>query len=67
MQNTMVLTGIFSAIRFCERFMEFVIDLLSQLPTRRFVRAVLDDQQVLVKARCRRCSHNLKGAYIDDL
>ena len=39
------------AIRFCERFMEFVIDLLSQLPTRRFVRAVLDDQQVLVKAR----------------
>ncbi len=39
------------AIRFCERFIELVIDLLSQLPTRRFVRAVLDDRQVLVKAR----------------
>jgi intron-binding protein aquarius len=39
------------AVRFCERFIEFTIDVLSQLPTRRFVRAVLDERQVLVKAR----------------
>eukprot|EP00878_Enallax_costatus_P017916 GHUV01018838.1.p1 GENE.GHUV01018838.1~~GHUV01018838.1.p1 ORF type:complete len:1128 (+),score=501.36 GHUV01018838.1:269-3652(+) len=34
-----------------ERFVEFLIDLLSQLPTRRFVHAVVEDQQLLVKAR----------------
>ena len=39
------------AVRFCERFIEFTIDVLSQLPTRRFVRTVLDARQVLVKAR----------------
>lgn len=40
-----------AAVSFCERFIEFVIDLLSQLPTRRFARTVLDDRRVLVKAR----------------
>ena len=39
------------AVRFCERFIEFTIDVLSQLPTRRFVRTILDARQVLVKAR----------------
>ena len=39
------------SIQYCERFVEFIIDLLSQLPTRRFVRTVLDDRQLLVKAR----------------
>ena len=39
------------SIQYCERFVEFVIDLLSQLPTRRFIRTVLDDRQLLVKAR----------------
>ena len=39
------------AIQYCERFVEFIVDLLSQLPTRRFVRTVLDDRQVLIKAR----------------
>jgi hypothetical protein len=34
-----------------ERCVELVIDLLSQLPTRRFVHAVLDDRALLVKAR----------------
>jgi len=32
-----------------ERFVEFLIDLLSQLPTRRFVHALVEDQQLLVK------------------
>eukprot|EP00775_Hariotina_reticulata_P008502 gene8502-8684_t len=34
-----------------ERFVEWLIDLLSQLPTRRFVHALIEDQQLLVKAR----------------
>jgi hypothetical protein len=32
-----------------ERFVEFLLDLLSQLPTRRFVHALVEDQQLLVK------------------
>jgi hypothetical protein len=34
-----------------ERFVEWLIDLLSQLPTRRFVHALIEDQQLLVKVR----------------
>ena len=39
------------ALRFCERFLELLTDLLSQLPTRRFLHAVLCERQVLVKAK----------------
>ncbi|KAG2449906.1 hypothetical protein HYH02_000012 [Chlamydomonas schloesseri] len=39
------------ALLYCERFLEFLIDLLSQLPTRRFVRTLIDDRQLLVKCR----------------
>jgi intron-binding protein aquarius len=38
-------------IRLCERFLELVIDLLSQLPTRRFVHVILEERAVLVRAR----------------
>lgn len=38
-------------LRYCERFLEFMTDLLSQLPTRRFVHALLEERAVLVKAR----------------
>lgn len=34
------------ALRFCERFLELLIDLLSQLPTRRFLHTLLDERQV---------------------
>ncbi|KAL4443940.1 hypothetical protein ABPG75_011677 [Micractinium tetrahymenae] len=37
------------ALLYCERFVEFLTDLLSQLPTRRFVHAVLEDRAILVK------------------
>ena len=40
-----------NAVRNCERFLELLIDVLSQLPTRRFVKTVLDETQVLVKAK----------------
>jgi hypothetical protein len=38
-------------LRHLERFVEWLIDLLSQLPTRRFVHALLEDKQLLVKVR----------------
>ncbi len=34
---------------YCERAVEFLTDMLSQLPTRRFLHAVLEDKAVLVK------------------
>ena len=40
-----------AAVHFCERFMELVIDLLAQLPTRRFTRTLMSDKALLVKAR----------------
>lgn len=36
---------------YCERFVEFLTDLLSQLPTRRFIRTVLEDRAILTKCR----------------
>lgn len=38
-----------SCVLYCERFMEFLIDLLSQLPTRRFLKAVVADVAVVAK------------------
>ena len=36
---------------YCERFVEFLTDLLSQLPTRRFIRTLLEDKAILIKCR----------------
>lgn len=36
-------------VRYCERFLEFVIDLEALLPTRRFFNTVLDDCHLLVR------------------
>ncbi|KAF6168355.1 hypothetical protein GIB67_018195 [Kingdonia uniflora] len=38
-----------ACLLYCERFMEFLIDLLSQLPTRRFLRPVVADLAVVSK------------------
>lgn len=38
-------------VHFCERFVEFMVDLLSQLPTRRFVRTFLDDRGLVVRCK----------------
>jgi len=38
-------------VRYCERFVELLIDLESQLLTRRFFSTVLDDSHVLVRSR----------------
>ena len=36
---------------YLERFLEWLIDLLSQLPTRRFTRVLLEDSALLVKVQ----------------
>ncbi|PUZ40870.1 hypothetical protein GQ55_9G457000 [Panicum hallii var. hallii] len=38
-----------SCVLYCERFMEFLIDMLSQLPTRRFLRPLVADVAVVAK------------------
>lgn len=38
-------------IRYCERFMELLIDLEAQLPTRRFFNTLLDDHAIIVTCR----------------
>ncbi|GAX76342.1 hypothetical protein CEUSTIGMA_g3788.t1 [Chlamydomonas eustigma] len=39
------------ALLYCERSLELLVDLLSQLPTRRFVHTLLEDRAVLVKCK----------------
>ncbi|KAL2620782.1 hypothetical protein R1flu_000987 [Riccia fluitans] len=39
------------SLLYCERFMEFLIDLLSQLPTRRYLLALVEDAAVVIKCR----------------
>lgn len=38
-------------IAYCERFVEFLVDLMNQLPTRRYLRVVLEDSRLLIKCR----------------
>jgi intron-binding protein aquarius len=38
-------------VRYCERFLEFVIDLEALLPTRRFFNTVLDDSHLVVRCQ----------------
>lgn len=51
-----------SSIHYCERFLELVIDLLSQLPTRRFFHLLLDDSHFLL--RCQQSSLAKRTPYI---
>uniref|UniRef100_A0A7S2ZWQ1 Intron-binding protein aquarius n=1 Tax=Rhodosorus marinus TaxID=101924 RepID=A0A7S2ZWQ1_9RHOD len=44
-------TGLGEKVAYLERFADLMIDLLSQLPTRRFFRPLVDDLQVVVKCR----------------
>lgn len=52
--NELKLKAFAPIMRYLERFSEFIVDLLSQLPTRRFLNTLLDDMHILV--RCRRAS-----------
>lgn len=59
-------------LAFSERFLELLIDLLSQLPTRRFFKAVLQVgreacQTILHRDKCHRPSTHLQTSVIDPL
>ena len=45
------LVGQIHQIRYCERFLELVIDVLSQLATRRYFKLLVSDQHFLEKCR----------------
>ena len=49
---------------YCERFTELLIDLLSQLPTRRFVRTLLEDRAILIKCRMSPLLEHPQGEHI---
>lgn len=51
----------------CERFLEFLIDLMSQLPTRRFFRPVFLAQQFLPRLRLSRLYYHTEAALIRQL
>lgn len=57
----------FDSQLFCERFAEFLIDLLSQLPTRRFVRALVEDRAIVVKSRLSALYAHPRGALFRQL
>ncbi|KAK1287098.1 putative RNA helicase SDE3 [Acorus calamus] len=49
------------SVLYCERFMEFLIDLLSQLPTRRFLKPVVSDAAVVAKCHLSTLYAHQKG------
>ncbi|KAL5700077.1 hypothetical protein ACHQM5_025575 [Ranunculus cassubicifolius] len=50
-----------ACVLYCERFMEFLIDLLSQLPTRRFLRPIVADVAVVSKCHLSSLYTHVKG------
>jgi intron-binding protein aquarius len=54
-------------VLYCERFLEFLSDLLSQLPTRRYVNTLLNDLHVLPAARLSPVFHDEDHSLFRDL
>lgn len=48
-------------VKYCERFLEFLIDLESLLPTRRFFNTVLDDSHVVVRCAISNLANRPEG------
>lgn len=48
-------------VRYCERFLELVIDLEALLPTRRFFNTVMDDCHLVVRCQLSNLLHRLEG------
>lgn len=53
-------------IRYCERFMEFLVDLNSQLPTRRYVNSLLKDLNIVPVIRLSKAYNNEANALLRD-
>ncbi|KAH6766515.1 P-loop containing nucleoside triphosphate hydrolases superfamily protein [Perilla frutescens var. hirtella] len=56
-----------ACVLYCERFMEFLIDLLSQLPTRRLVRPLVADVAVVAKCHLSSLYRHEKGKLFGQL
>lgn len=48
-------------VRYCERFVEFLIDIEALLPTRRFFNTVLDDSHLVVRANLSNLANRQEG------
>lgn len=48
-------------IRYCERFLELIIDLEALLPTRRFFNTVMDDCHLVVRCQLSNLLHRPEG------
>ncbi|CAM8910515.1 unnamed protein product [Rhodiola kirilowii] len=56
-----------ASLLYCERFMEFLIDLLSQLPTRRYLRPFVADAAVVAKCHLSALYAHEKGKLFSQL
>ncbi|XP_030854514.1 RNA helicase aquarius isoform X2 [Strongylocentrotus purpuratus] len=54
-------------VHFCERFVEMMVDLEAQLPTRRFFNAVMDDAHVVVRCRLSALAKRKEGKLFSEL
>ncbi|SLM37984.1 CWF11 family [Lasallia pustulata] len=54
-------------IIYCEKFVEFLIDLLSQLPTRRYTLPLVKDLNIIQVMRHSRLFESAKGSRLQDL
>ncbi|XP_030532350.1 RNA helicase aquarius [Rhodamnia argentea] len=50
-----------ASVLYCERFIEFLIDLLSQLPTRRYLRPLVEDVAIVAKCHLSALYRHEKG------
>lgn len=49
-------------VRYCERFLELIIDLEALLPTRRFFNTVMDDNHLVVRCQLSNLLHRPEGS-----
>ncbi|XP_053613810.1 RNA helicase aquarius isoform X2 [Plodia interpunctella] len=56
-----------NAVRYCERFLELMIDLEALLPTRRFFNTVLDDCHLVVRSRLAALARRPEGQLFTQL
>ncbi|XP_055884455.1 RNA helicase aquarius-like [Biomphalaria glabrata] len=54
-------------VNYCERFLELLIDIEAQLPTRRFVNALIDDRHVVVRCKLSQLIHRPEGKLFGQL
>lgn len=54
-------------VHYCERFLELLIDIEAQLPTRRFVNILLDDRHVVVRCKLSQLIQRPEGKLFEQL